>query len=201
VFYQAPVNHFSTFSFGGAFAQKCLNFVVEKNIESNPTASIIVSGDCVGTTGVFNWLTNPIYKDDSKFNHIKAFFAESPSSSIEPFADNIAKNHIPYGLQWIIPLVFKAAFPNCEWGQPTILNNADKLPEHIHYHIGYIPTDKAANPRDAEAIAQALTQAGKKIELCAATNSTLSHGKLGLDEGYQQSVQEFLKEATAEQVN
>jgi len=200
VFYQAPVNYFSTFSFGGEFAQKCLNFVVEQNIENNPSASIALSGDCVGATGVFNWLTNQNYTHDGKFKNIKAFFAESPSSSFAPFADNVAQNHVPCGLRWTIPLIFKAAFPNCKWEQPTILDKASALPDHIQYHIGYMPTDKAANPRDAQAIANALQNAGKKIEVCSATDSSLSHGKLGLDAGYQQSVRTFLdKIAQAQQ--
>ncbi len=192
VCFEGPVNYPSTFSFGGAFDQKCLDFVYNRVKENNPKASIILSGDCKGATGVLNYLINPQYKNDDKLKPVKAVFLESPSSSLAPFAENVANNHVPSGLRWTIPLIFKGAFHNCKWNEPTILDKTADIPDHIKLHIGYLCGDKAANPRDTAAIVQALQNAHKEVESFEDTNLSLGHGHLGQSTGYQQSVRAFL---------
>jgi hypothetical protein len=192
VCFEGPVNYPSTFSFGGEFDQKCLDFVYGQTRQNNPKASIILSGDCKGATGVLNYLSNRQYTDNGRLDSVKAAILESPSSSLAPFADNVAKNHVPAGLRWLIPLIFKGAFHNCKWDQPTILDKANDVPNHVKVHVGYLKGDKAANPRDAAAIVQALIAAGKNVESFEHTDTSLGHGHLGQSKGYQKSVREFL---------
>lgn len=200
VCFEGPVNYPSTFSFGGEFDQKCLNFVYQETKKNNPEGSIIISGDCKGATGVLNYLTNSEYNKNNDFDPIKAIILESPSSSIAPFAENVAENHVPAGLRWTIPVIFKAAFYNCKWDKPTILDQADRMPDHIKVHIGYLKGDKAANPRDAAAIANALKNANKTVETFEHTDTSLGHGHLGESTGYQESVRKFLDEIVKKQL-
>ncbi len=166
--------------------------MVKKTVENNPNSSIILTGICKGATTVNNYLTNPQYQNGSS-SHIKAVVLESAASSVAPYASQIARHHVPSGVQWTIPIIFKNfLYPYAPWNKPTIIDNAAQFPRTIPVHIGFLAGDKNLDPEDTNSIIEALRKSGINVESYKETDPQLKHARLGQSKGYQQSVQQFL---------
>lgn len=200
VCFEGPGNYPTTCTWGGEFDQKCLDFIVKKTVENNTDSSIILTGLCKGGTAISNYFTNTQYHNEN-LKHIKAVILESIPSSVAPYADRVAKCHVPSGLQWTIPLVFKGfLYPYAPWNASTIIDKADKFPSNIPVHISWLANeqDDQVDPNDTRAIAEALKKQVKEIQTYQETDNSLRHGRLGQSEGYQQSVRTFLDKIVKE---
>lgn len=189
--FDGPVNYRSTFNFGQKSDQDCLNTIYEETVKQNPEAEIILVGTCKGATTILNYLTHP--ENKAKLNNVKAVILESPSLSLEALTDHVAKNNVHKNLQWLLPYLFKAVFPNYTWNQPTVLDKSENIPSHISILIGSLVHDKVASHKDICTLLSTLKNSRKKAELVESSDKTLKHARLIESKEYQEKVNTFLK--------
>lgn len=191
--FDGPVNYRKTFNFGQHLDQSCLHEIYTEVIRCNPDADIIFVGLCKGATTILNYLRNPKYANG--FHNVKAIILESPLVSFESCTKKIARTKMPKPLRFLLPGFFKVAFPNYEWNQPTILDEASYFPAHIKVFIGCSHHDSVASCKDAHKITSSLKDLAISVELFEQHDKTIKHALLTHSPDYQVRVENFLRQA------
>lgn len=186
--FDGQVNYRKSFNFGQHHDQQCLHEVYQETIRCNPGAQIVLVGSCKGATTILNYLTN-LNNNKINFRPIRAVILESPSISLEKLTQQVAENHVPRALQWLLPYCFKAFFPNYKWNQPTIIENASRFPAHIPVLIGCLPHDKVASYNGIREIAGKLE---RNCRLYVCDNVAIKHGHLAKVKEYKEVIDKFL---------
>lgn len=181
------------FDFGQKNDQAYIHDCIDEITQKNPQVRIILMGPCHGATAILNYLTNDDY---IKSDQIKAVVLESPSISLEAFAQRTATYHVPFGLRWMLYPLFRVLFSGYAWGQKTILDKEITLPNNLPIFVGSLKYDDSVNNEHVRAIVEKLQQISINKDLICFYESErkdLSHGKLGMDSEYQEKVHLFLE--------
>jgi hypothetical protein len=208
VTFDYPTDERTQFNIGQDKDLACLKAVYDEVAKHNPTANIVLVGDCKGATAILNLLTHPEYA--GKLPQVKAVIAESPPLSLSHVADSIANGYI-----WYVPYSEKIVSGIMQVGLPAYRNNNpehvvtqaayDNIPTSLPMLIGHIENESLVDNEYINKMVYTLTRTGNsKIHFYVsqrflkdkATDEDprlIAHGSLNKVPEFQQVANAFLR--------
>lgn len=178
------------FSFGQTNEINALNFVYDAILEKNPTASIVVIGDCRGGKVALELaIKNP--------KNLKALILMAPFISARDLTNMIADHYIAYLplSRTLLHQFFKFYFPQYNEQEDTLAKRLQYVPAHLPIFIAHREQDTLVSMQTIKRLTRALKKTGNKnVRLLIIQDTTYLHSMLTGNHTVQYGINTFLKE-------
>lgn len=178
------------FSFGQTNEINALELVYNAVLEKNPTALIVLIGDCRGGKVALEFAIR-------KPHNLKALILMAPFISARDLTNMIADHYISY-----LPLsrtllhnFFKWYFPRYNEKEDTLAQRLQQVPTTLPIFIAHREQDTLVSMQTIKKLTRRLKKSGNKdIHLLVIQDSSYPHSMLTGDLQVQQGINLFLKE-------